>query len=86
MLACLRSPPPSPGVPLGPTHTTTHTPDAPGAAPQYAALARSKLVLSGESYAGHYIPATAAYMRAYAPSLPLYGVAMGNPWTHGPSM
>ncbi|KAL4458966.1 hypothetical protein ABPG75_013831 [Micractinium tetrahymenae] len=55
-------------------------------APRYAALAKSKLILSGESFAGHYIPAAAAYMRANAQSLPLSGIAMGNPLTHGPSM
>ncbi len=64
---------------------TSHRPAFPGAAPQYAALAKSRLILAGESFAGHYIPAAAAYMRAYAPSLPLYGVAMGNPWTNSPS-
>jgi carboxypeptidase C (cathepsin A) len=58
----------------------------PSAAPAYAYLARNPLYLTGESFAGHYIPAIAAYMRLKSPSLKLAGVAMGNPCTSAPAM
>ena len=45
-----------------------------------------KLYLSGESFAGHYIPAMAAYIALNAPELPLAGLAMGNPCVNAAAM
>ena len=55
------------------------------AAPQYSQLARARLYLTGESFAGHFLPAIGAIMKLEAPSMPLAGLAMGNPCTNAPS-
>ncbi|PSC76189.1 serine carboxypeptidase-like [Micractinium conductrix] len=55
-------------------------------APQYGFLARSNLILAGESFAGHYLPATAAHIKANVPALPLAGVLMVAPFTNAPAM
>ena len=61
-------------------------PPPPCAAPQYGFLARSNLILAGESFAGHYLPATAAHIKANVPALPLAGVLMVAPFTNAPAM
>jgi carboxypeptidase C (cathepsin A) len=55
------------------------------AAAAYSQLFKAKLYLTGESFAGHYLPAIGAIMKLEAPSMPLAGVAMGNPCTNAPS-
>ena len=64
------------------THPCPLPPASPAANP---ALAKVPLFLSGESFAGHYLPAIAVTMQMSA-SFPLAGVAMGNPCVSSPAV
>lgn len=54
--------------------------------PTYSHLARNPFYLSGESFAGHYLPSIGAYMKHAAPAMRLSGVALGNPCTNAAAM
>jgi len=50
---------------------------------RYPEFKDTPIILSGESYAGHYLPAISAYLiKKNDPEVHLAGVAMGNPWTN----
>ena len=61
-------------------------PSLAAAAPTYSHLARNPFYLSGESFAGHYLPSIGAYMKHAAPAMRLSGVALGNPCTNAAAM
>jgi len=48
---------------------------------QYSAFANHSIIISGESYGGHYVPQLSWYMLRQSPRPNIVGMLVGNPWT-----